>query len=248
MGPVELSLIEMSFVLAMVALGALIQGSLGFGFAFAVGPTLALFRPEAVPTTIVLLSIPMVALMAVRERGSISVHDFLWITAGRLPGTLMGAWILLVIPVSSLGIAFGLLILAGVIMSTLGPNFEAGSRAQFLGGVASGIMGTAAGIGSPPLALVNQNRPGKELRSTLAISFVVGTALSLIALFSVGMVQEWHALFALQLLPALLLGLLVSTIAIPLLDKRWLRPALLAFAACAAGVTILRSYLDIGLT
>lgn len=244
----ELSLIEMSFVFIMVAFGALIQGSMGFGFAFAVGPALALVRPEAVPTTIVLLSIPMVALMALRERGSISVHDFLWITAGRLPGTLVGACILLVIPVSSLGIAFGLMILAGVIMSMLSPNFEAGNGAQFLGGVASGIMGTAAGIGSPPLALVNQNRPGTELRSTLAISFVVGTMLSLVALFSVGVVREWHVLFALELLPALLLGLLVSSFAIPLLDKQWLRPTLLAFAACAAGVTILRSYLDLGLT
>ena len=242
----ELSLIEMAFVFVMVVLGALIQGSLGFGFAFAVGPALALVRPEAVPTTIVLLSLPMVALMALRERGSISVHDFLWITAGRLPGTLVGACILLVIPVSSLGIVFGLLILAGVIMSMVGPSFEASNRAQFLGGVASGIMATAAGIGSPPLALVNQNRPGTELRSTLAISFVVGTMLSLVALFGVGMVRGWHALFALELLPALLLGLLVSSFAIPLLDGRWMRPALLVFAACAAGVTILKGYLDLG--
>lgn len=132
----ELSLIEMAFMFVMVALGALIQGSLGFGFAFAVGPALALVRPGAVPTTIVLLSLPMVALMAWRERGSIRVHDFLWITAGRLPGTLVGACILLAIPVSSLGIVFGLLILAGVIMSMVGPSFEASNRAQFLGGVA----------------------------------------------------------------------------------------------------------------
>jgi uncharacterized membrane protein YfcA len=230
---VELSIVEAAFVLAMVGLGALIQGSLGFGFAFAVAPALALIRPEAVPATIVLLSIPMVVLMAIRERGSIRVRDFLRITTGRLPGTLVGAWILLALPASSLGTAFGLLILAGVIMSAVGPNFEAGNKAQFLGGVASGIMGTAAGIGSPPLALVNQNRPGAQLRSTLAISFVVGTLISLAALFRVGMVREWHILFALELLPALLLGLLASNFAIPLLDRKWLRPALLTFAGCA---------------
>jgi uncharacterized protein len=86
--PVELSVVEAAFVLTMVGLGALIQGSLGFGLAFAVAPALALVRPEAVPATIVLLSIPMVVLMAMRERGSIRVRDFLWITAGRLPGTL----------------------------------------------------------------------------------------------------------------------------------------------------------------
>jgi uncharacterized membrane protein YfcA len=247
--PVELSVVEAAFVLITVGLGALIQGSLGFGFAFAVAPALALVRPEAVPATIVLLSIPMVALMAIRERGSIRIRDFLWITAGRLPGTVVGAWILVVLPASSLGTAFGILILVGVVMSTVGPSFEARKGAQFLGGVASGIMGTmgtAAGIGSPPLALVNQNRPGAQLRSTLAISFVVGTLISLAALFRVGMVREWHVLFALELLPGLLLGLLASNFAIPLLDRKWLRPALLTFAGCAAAITILRSYFGDG--
>ena len=228
----------------MVALGALIQGSLGFGFAFAVAPALALVRPEAVPATIVLLSIPMVVLMALRERGAISVRDFLWITAGRLPGTLAGGWILSAIPTSSLTVIFGLLILAGVIMSALGPNFKAGSGAQFLGGIASGIMGTTAGIGSPPLALVNQGRPGAELRSTLAISFVVGTTMSLMVLFDVGMVHEWDILLAIKLLPGMLVGLLASNFAISHLDERWLRPALLAFAAASAVVTILRSSTD----
>jgi uncharacterized protein len=137
-------------------------------------------------------------------------------------------------------------------MSTVGPSFEARKGGQFLGGVASGVMGTAAGIGSPPLALVNQNRPGAQLRSTLAISFVVGTLISLAALFRVGMVREWHVLFALELLPGLILGLLASNFAIPLLDRKWLRPALLTFtglltfAGCAAAITILRSYLGGG--
>jgi hypothetical protein len=57
--PVELSVLEAAFTLTMVGLGALIQGSLGFGFAFAVAPALALVQLEAVPATIVLLAIPL---------------------------------------------------------------------------------------------------------------------------------------------------------------------------------------------
>ena len=67
--------------------------------------------------------------------------------------------------------------------------------------------------------------------------------ISLVALFSVGMVREWHALLALVLLLGLLLGFLSSNFAIPLVDRKWLRPAVLSFAACAAMLTILRSYL-----
>lgn len=150
---------------------------------------------------------------------------------------------MLVIPADYLGVAFGAMILVGVLLSVARPRFEAGTGAQFLGGVASGVMATTAGAGSPPLALVNQDRPGNEMRSTLALSFVVGTIMSLAVLLWVGLVRGWHILLTAELLPALLLGLMISNFAIPLLDGRWLRPALLLFAAAAAVVTILRSYL-----
>ena len=143
---VELSIAEIAFVFAMVSLGGLIQGSLGFGFAFTAAPALALVRPEAVPVTILLLFIPMAVLMALRERGSIRVRDFTWITVGRLPRTLVGAWILLAIPSNSLGIVFGLLILIGVIISTLGVNFEGGAARSFSGAPPRELWGQQRGL------------------------------------------------------------------------------------------------------
>lgn len=231
-------------MLIAVAVGALVQGSIGFGFAFAVAPALTLALPEAVPATLLFLSLPMVALMALRERGAVNVSSFVWITIGRLPGTLVGVWILTMIDASSLSLVLGALILAGVIMSVLGPGFKARNTTQLLGGVASGIMGTAAGMGSPPLALVNQDRPGAELRSTLALSFVVGGIVSLAALAAAGRVHGWHALLALELLPGLLFGLWASAFAAPLLDKRWLRPAVLVFAAGSAVAAVARGLMS----
>ena len=103
---------------------------------------------------------------------------------------------------------------------------------------ASGIMGTAAAIGGPPVDLVYQDRPGGELRSTLSLAFVIGLIMSLVGLAIAGKVQGWHALFALKLLPGLLLGLLVSNFAAPFLEKRWLRPTVLTLAAVSAVVVI----------
>jgi uncharacterized protein len=238
--PVEISVAAFAFVFVMVAFGALIQGSIGFGLGFAAAPAMTLIRPEAVPATLLILTIPMVVIIALRERNSINVRGFLLITAGRIPGTLVGVLILVVVPASFLAVALGSLILAGVIMSVIGTSFELRDRNQFAAGFASGIMGTAAAIGGPPVALVYQDRPGGELRSTLSLAFVVGVIMSLVGLAIAGKVHVWHALFTLELLPGLLLGLLVSNFAAPFLDKRWLRPAVLIFAAVSAVVVIVK--------
>jgi uncharacterized membrane protein YfcA len=61
--------------------------------------------------------------------------------------------------------------------------------------------------------------------------------MSLAALAFAGKVQGWHFLLALQLLPGMLVGLWSSRWVIRYLDERWLRPAVLMFAA-VAGLTV----------
>ena len=100
-------------------------------------------------------------------------------------------------------------------------------------------MGTVTALGGTPLALVYQNRSGAELRSTLAISFVVGTAMSLLGLALAGEVEGRHVVLALQLLPGMLIGLLISRWVVEHLHERWLRPAVLVFAAVAGVVIVL---------
>ncbi len=239
--PVEISVAAFAFVLVMVTLGALIQGSIGFGLGFAAAPAITLIHPEAVPATLLILTLPMVVIIALRERSSINIRGFLLITTGRIPGTLVGVLILVVVPANLFAVVLGLLILTGVTMSVIGTRFELRDRNQLVAGLASGITGTAAGIGGPPVALVYQDRPGAELRSTLSLAFVVGVIMSLVALTIAGKVQEWHALFAFALLPGLLLGLLASSFAAPFLDKRWLRPGVLTFAAVSAVFVIVKA-------
>ena len=52
--------------LVAVAVGAVIQGSIGFGYAFVAVPTMALLYPEALPVTPLLLALPMTALTTSR--------------------------------------------------------------------------------------------------------------------------------------------------------------------------------------
>jgi uncharacterized membrane protein YfcA len=179
----------------------------------------------------------MTALMTAREWRSIDVTGFFLITVARAAGTAAGVALLVLVPVSFLSVLVGILITAVALLSFFSPNLEVSNKTRIVGGMASGITSTTAAIGGPPLALIYQDRSGAELRSTLSVSFVVGTVMSLAGLALAGKVQGWHFLLALQLLPGLLVGLWSSRWVIRYLDERWLRRAVLTFAAIA-GLTV----------
>lgn len=229
------ALVTLGVALALVAMavGAIIQGSIGFGYAFVAVPTLALLYPEAVPVTPLLLALPMTVLMSAREWRSIDATGFFLITGARAIGTAAGVALLILIPANFLSVLVGLLIMAAALLSFFRPSFEVNNKTRLAGGIASGITSTTAAIGGAPLALVYQDRSGAELRSTLAISFVVGILLSLVGLALAGKVESWHFVLALQLLPGLLVGLWTSRLVVERLDEHWLRPAVLIFAAVA---------------
>ena len=225
-----------------VAAGAVVQGSIGFGYALVAVPAMVLLFPWAVPVTPLLLALPMTLLMSAREWRSIDLGGFALITGGRLVGTVAGVVLLVVAPKGYLSVLTGLLILAAALGSFFRPDFKVNDGTRLAGGLASGVVGTVAALGGTPLALVYQDRSGAELRSTLAISFVLGIMMSLVGLALAGKVEGRHAVLALQLLPGMLAGLWASRWVVERLDERWLRPAVLAFAAVAGVVIVVLGF------
>lgn len=229
---------ELLILVVAVLLGAVVQGAVGFGFALLVVPALILIQPEALPATVLLLIMPMALTMAARERRAIDASGLLYLLSGRLVGTFGGVGLLLLVPDGYLSVLFGSLLVAAVLASSLSPQVTLRNRTRVAGGVASGIMGTAAGIGGPPLALIYQDCSGPQIRATLAIVFVAGTIISLSALAISGRVGPEQLLLSLELLPALLLGLWSARFVVGLLTGRWLRPTILLFAAVSGLVAI----------
>lgn len=225
-------------LLFAVAAGAVVQGSVGFGFALVVVPVLTFVRPDVLPATVLLLTLPLSVTMAVRERRAVEVVGLVYLLAGRLAGTFVGAGLLLLVPEEYLSVLFGGLVVVAVLTSSLAPEVSLSNRTKVAGGVASGIMGTAAGIGGPPLALIFQSRSGPEIRATLAAAFIFGTTISLLVLTLVGRLGREHLFLALELLPVLLLGLWAANYLASLLTGRWLRPAVLLFAAASGLVAV----------
>ncbi|HZD80171.1 MAG TPA: sulfite exporter TauE/SafE family protein [Actinomycetota bacterium] len=231
------------FLLLAVACGAVIQGSVGFGYALVTVPALALVEPPAVPATALLLAAPLTILMALRERRHIHVRGYLSIAAGRILGTVIGVWVIVSIPTGELSVLVGALIMGIVVMSIVRLDLQPTTPVAFGAGFVSGITGTAVAIGGPALAMVYQHRPGPELRSTLAVSFVTGLTLSLSGLFLAGRVQRQHVVLALELVPGLLAGLWLSGFVARAVDARWLRPAVLTFAGLSGALIVTRGIL-----
>ena len=237
----EMTGVELAICAVAVVAGGVVQGAIGFGLSLIAVPVIGIIDPGALPATMLILAIPFTAAMAFRERENIDVPGFWLIAVGRIPGTLAALWLLSAITERELSIVIGAAVILAVGTSVIAPEVPLGTTTRLVAGTISGLMGTAASIGGPPLAIAYQRRPGPELRSTLAISFVFGSSLSLVALGVTGHVDLDHLVLAAWLFPGLALGLFLATKLQRFLDKGWLRPTVLAFAAISGAIAIARS-------
>lgn len=225
---------------AIVATGAALQGSAGFGFALLSSPILALVNPELVPGPLIVAVTLLLALTAWRERSAVDLRGLGWILGGRVPGTVLGALALKDLSDKALTVALGLLVLFAVGISLRTARLERRPMLLVAAGVISGLMGTTAALGGPAVAVLYQHERGDLVRSTLATYFLVGAAMSIAALGFVGRLG-WHEVrLALGLMPAILLGFLASRTTGAWLDRGRTRTAVLLVAALAGLCSLLR--------
>jgi uncharacterized protein len=237
---VHLSGGEYAVAFAALVLGALVQGSIGFGMNLVAVPVVALVAPEALPATLILVAFPIAVAMAVRERHAVHRSGLVWTSLGRLPGTLVGAWIVAAVSGDTLSVIIGVSVVVAVVLSLVARPIPVTPTTATAAGFAGGITGTAAAIGGPPMALLYQHHEGATLRSTLAGTFAIATVMSVAALAIAGQITGWQIVLSVALLPAVGLGFAASHFLHRRLDARWLRPAVLAFAAITGGAAILR--------
>jgi uncharacterized membrane protein YfcA len=229
-----LSMPELGAAAFVVTVGALVQGTVGFGLALVAAPFLVLIEPRLVPGPLILAGLLLTFLIGHRERHAIDYSGMRWGLTGRLPGTAVGALTLAAIPASEMALALGALVLLAVAMSASALSLSP-TRGTLLGaGVLSGFMGTIASIGGPPMALLYQHASGPRIRGTLSGYFVAGALMSLVALALVGRFGAEEIRAGLALLPGILLGFAFSRRTAPLLDGGQTRPAVLAVSAAAA--------------
>lgn len=229
---------------SLVALfGAILQGSIGFGLGLIGVPLLVLINPVFVPGPLLLAALILNLFISGRERKTIDIRGLKWAILGRAFGTGLGAGLLLVFPRDSLSLLFGSMVLLAVMIGIAGVALPVSPRNLFGAGTFSGFMGTTSSIGGPPVALVYQRKTGPQLRGTLAAIFIFGTVLSLLALTLIRRFGWQELLSGIALVPGVLLGFIFSSATAKVLDRGFIRPAVLIASAVSGAVVILKSLL-----
>ncbi len=238
-----MSLGEILTVVLTVLFGATLQGSVGFGMGLLASPILILIDPRFVPGPILLSTTVLTVLLVYRERTAIDFHGIQWAMVGRLVGTLAASALLIIVSADQLVLLIGVFILSGVGMSLSGLRFDPIRPVLVVAGMLSGLLGTIASVGGPPMALVYQHAAGARIRSTMSGFFLLGTILSVGALWYVGRFGAYEIQLTLVMLPSVLVGFALSKWTAVYVDGGYVRPAVLSVAAGAGLLVIIRQFI-----
>lgn len=234
---------EIALGFFIMATASAVQGYVGLGISIVAAPLLLMLNPAFVPGPLLASGLLLTVLIVGREHRAIRWQGIGFCFFGRLFGIAPALWMLTHVSQRAYDLSFGVLVLLAVALSLIGRGFTATAPRLWGAGVASGFMGTLSSIGGPPLALVYQHSPPVELRATLSLHFIVGGTLAIAGLASVGRFGGDEVVLATVLLPGVAVGFAVSRWLLRHTRQRNARPAVLALAACAGLIVLVRAAL-----
>ena len=207
---VEASAFALVLVLLAALVGGIAQSMLGFGAAFTTVPALALVAPELLPGSVLVGILPLSVMMLLQARADVDVRAVGRLSIGRLPGIVVGTVVVAVLPTRALTFAIATMLLLAVVASATGLQVAVTTRREVAAGFLSGVTGTAAALGGPPLALLYRGSASSMLRPTLAAVWAVGLIPILVSLRLAGEFTLEQAQAGAVLAVMMLVGLAVA--------------------------------------
>lgn len=236
--------VVVALAVAMI-IGATVQGLVGLGVGLVGAPATAMVAPELMPGLMLWLALLLPIATLARSREEIDWHGLAWALPARVPGTVVGVILVATFSEEQLGIVIGVVVLSAVVLTYRAVRLPIVGWTLLAAGFTSGITGTATSIGGPPLAVLYQHRSPVQIRSTLAVYFVVGAALSLIGLGIAGALVWRDLALAALLVPCLLIGLELSRHLQKRIHGRHIRNGVLLVCAVSAVSLLVRSLITL---
>lgn len=196
---------------ALVAFAGVLRGFSGFGSAMVLAPTLAALYPltEAVPLVLlleVMLSFQLLPgatrLVVWREIGVMS--------AAALPGLVLGAWLLTIVPGYALRLGISALIAVFLALIVLRVRRRGAKTTAGLAGAGlfSGVANGASGVGGPPIVLyyLAGGDSSAAMRATVICYFFIIDVASVAIFGAQGLLTRDVLMLSLLCLPAAVAG------------------------------------------
>lgn len=236
----DFGLTQWLLAMAVVLIGAAIQGVIGYGVALFSAPLLFLIHPALVPAPLMLIG-GILPLMLLRANARyVEGRDLLWAWPGALVGVVLAYLVIGLLPLSAWQTLFGALIVLAVLLSLLRLSVQPRGGVVFSGSLCAATMGTLTGVGGPPLGLAYQNASPGRVRGTLSAIFVPMSVMALTALGLAGRFGWQDVLLAAGLFPGVVLGLSLSRYLSGWLPLAGYRLLMLGVAFVAGAYTLLR--------
>jgi uncharacterized protein len=225
----------------IVYVGAIMQATTGVGVGILSSPVLLLVDPAFIPACTVLAVLPLTIGVAYADRAHIDRPGVGAALVGRVPGTVLGAYVIASISDNVVRVLVATTVLLGVIASLTTKRFTPTRSALVVAGFGSGFTGTAVGVGGPPIALTYQHSDPVTMRSTISMFFAIGSTLSTITLAIAGEVGKRQLELTALLLPAVLLGLVTARRYKEHLVGPAVRPIVLGLSAFSAVALLVKT-------
>jgi uncharacterized membrane protein YfcA len=225
---------------AALALGASVQGVVGFGCNLVAAPLLVLIDPTLVPGPLIAANLALNGAMIRREGLPGAWGEARWPILGQAPGTVAGAAVLVAASTRNLTVVLAVLVLAAVGLSLVRAEPRRTPAALVAAGAASGFMGAIAGIGGPPVALLYQRATGEEIRAAISRFFIVSSAWSVVVLTAFGRFDLTTLARGAVLVPGTLGGYLVSGRLRGHVDPAAVRRAVLGLSGASGLLALVR--------
>ena len=223
---------------AAVLVGAVVQGSVGFGIVVVAAPFVIWAAPGLMPGSMLVCGFVMPLIHLARSWRDVDVGHLVPVLAARLALTPLGVWVVAASSPRLIAALIGVLVLVVALATAYAPAFEPRTRNLLLAGALTGVSGTSAAVGGPFVAMTLQHEPAARLRATLAAFFTLGSLASLIGLAVAGELTTWQLGWGAILAPFLVAGYLLSAPVTRRLDDERLRTFMLAFCL-VAGLSII---------
>jgi uncharacterized protein len=231
----------LAIAFAVMFVGAAVQGVAGFGAGLLAAPMLVILDPALVPGPLIVTGVGLNLLVLMSNKGERPWRLLKWANVGQVFGAMAAAALLGSLPADQLALTFSVIILAAVALSATGFAPRRSPINMGVAGLTSGFMGTAVGIGGPPIALMHTGSAAEELRAALSRFFLLGTTFSIVALTVVGRFGMRDAGAGLLLMPGVLVGYAVARRITHRVNRDHLRVLVLVLSGTSAVVALLRA-------
>jgi uncharacterized membrane protein YfcA len=225
----------------VVTLGAYVQAVVGLGLGLLSAPVVALVAPSMVPVLTLWLALLIAGLNLVDEHEHVDWRSTAWSLPARVPGTVLGAWLVASFTEEQIGLALAVMVLVAVALTVHTVEVPLNPATLATAGFVAGATGTATSVGGPPIALLYQRGDPQVVRATLSVFFFVGVILSLGGLAVSGSLDRQPSLLALVLWPTVVLGYVVGRRTRGLVDGAAFRWGVLGVCTISALVLLVRS-------